>query len=282
MPDNTPTLTTTQVGNLPPILKSEPAILENEVEKSPVATHHAVIAAAHLMTFSISCVILFFGKVVFIPLALALLFTFMLNPTVKILQRMRFSRTWAAIAVVTVAFAFLLGAGYFIGTQISALARELPQHRENIIKKVQSVKTIFRGGTVAEFQSTVASVTVDIKNKDREDKLAEEKARAEAEVIRIKAEKVMRKVYLLGFSQSGGVVAGIQEAVSQAAEEIEKVAGENKTAEEKAVKEAEAAHLNPDSGKATVVIVPANGGPAEVVTSPIWGRLTRCCRSWKT
>ena len=54
---------------------------------------------------------LYWGRVVLIPVALALLLTFLLNPVVSVLQRLGLGRTPPVILVVVLAFVVLGGIG---------------------------------------------------------------------------------------------------------------------------------------------------------------------------
>jgi predicted PurR-regulated permease PerM len=85
-------------------------------------------------TFAIA--ILYLAKVLFLPLAFAILFAFLLAPVVSLLERIRAPRTLAALAVI-LAFAALLGAaGWGLFTQLVAIANDLPTYEENIQHKM--------------------------------------------------------------------------------------------------------------------------------------------------
>lgn len=65
---------------------------------------------------------LYMGREVFIPVALAILFSFVLAPPVKLLQKIRLPRSIAVIAVVACAFAIIAGLTMAIVGQASQLA----------------------------------------------------------------------------------------------------------------------------------------------------------------
>ena len=82
---------------------------------------------------------LYFAKAVLIPLALAILFSFLLAPAVRRLERW-LPRIVATLAVAMLVFS-LLGAIFVIaGKQAVSLAAKLPEYRGNIVNKIQAVR----------------------------------------------------------------------------------------------------------------------------------------------
>src|SRR5271170_1177253 len=65
---------------------------------------------------------LYFGREVFVPMALALLMSFALGPPVVLLRRWHINRVLAVIGVVILVFALILGIGALIGGQLAQLA----------------------------------------------------------------------------------------------------------------------------------------------------------------
>lgn len=79
---------------------------------------------------------LYLAKAVLLPLALAMLFTFLLAPLVTRLERIRIPRV-LAILVVLAAFGCGVGAvGWTIVTQLIEVTSNLPQYRTNISDKI--------------------------------------------------------------------------------------------------------------------------------------------------
>lgn len=96
-----------------------------------------------LGTLAVAVVIvagLYFGREVFVPMALAILLSFALGPAVLLLRRGHLGRVPAVIAVVIVAFAIIGGVGAFVGTQLAHLAGELPGYQSNIGQKIHSLR----------------------------------------------------------------------------------------------------------------------------------------------
>src|SRR4051812_18098256 len=82
--------------------------------------------------------VLYFGREFFIPLALAILFTFLLVPLVRRLERWKLPRVAAVISTTVLAFSIIGGLGYIIGEQLIDLASDLPKYKSNLHAKVVS------------------------------------------------------------------------------------------------------------------------------------------------
>jgi len=101
--------------------------------------------------------VLYWAQAVFVPVALALLITFVLSPPVTLLQRW-IGRVPAVLVVVVLVFTILGLAGWGVATQMSSLARELPHYRENIRQKISDVRGAGRGGSVEQVEQTVKDI----------------------------------------------------------------------------------------------------------------------------
>lgn len=94
---------------------------------------------------------LHFGQALLIPLALAALLAFALDPAVSWLQRWRLPRGLAVGLVMTFAMSGLLGAAAVATVQVGELGQELPTHRQNIQKKLRELRpALTPSGTTKE------------------------------------------------------------------------------------------------------------------------------------
>jgi predicted PurR-regulated permease PerM len=84
---------------------------------------------------------LYFGRDVLVPIALAVLLSFVLAPVVIALARLHLGKVASVLATVIVAFALLAGLGTIIGRQLSQLAENLPQYQVVIGKKLATVRS---------------------------------------------------------------------------------------------------------------------------------------------
>ncbi len=89
------------------------------------------------------CVIiacLYFGREVLVPIALAVLMSFLLAPPVQLLQGWRVPRGLAVILVVVVAFAAIFSLGGLMVAEVNQLASDLPRYQSTLHEKIQSLR----------------------------------------------------------------------------------------------------------------------------------------------
>ena len=119
----------------------------------PGESHGAGASVTGLETLGVGVVTvaaLYFGREVFVPMALAVLLSFALGPGVLLLRRWHINRVFAVIAVVVLAFAVIIGTGALIGSQLERLAENLPGYQTNITEKIHSLRdTTTRSGVVS-------------------------------------------------------------------------------------------------------------------------------------
>lgn len=84
--------------------------------------------------------VLYAGRDVFIPIALAILLSFVLAPLVRLLQGWRVPRGLSVVAVVFVAFVAIFAVGGLIAVQVTQLARDLPRYQLTIQDKIRSLR----------------------------------------------------------------------------------------------------------------------------------------------
>src|ERR1700743_3815372 len=90
---------------------------------------------------------LYFGREIFVPVALAVLLSFVLAPFVSRLQSLRLPRVAAVIAVVILGFAIIFSLGGLMVTQASRLAEALPGYEHTLRSKIESLRGLAGGGT---------------------------------------------------------------------------------------------------------------------------------------
>ncbi len=105
--------------------------------------------------------VLYWAQGVLVPLALAILFTFVLAPPVTWLQRW-VGRVPAVLAVVTLVFTALGLAGWGIARQAENLAQDLPGYRTNIRAKIADVRGAGKGGSVEKLQESIKGIQEDL------------------------------------------------------------------------------------------------------------------------
>src|SRR5579884_2714942 len=100
------------------------------------------IWAVLLMAFVMA--VLYVGRDVLIPLALAALITFLLSPLVGRLERF-LGRVIAVLLVVVLLFLFIGGLGWILTTQAIDLAARLPDYQANIESRVRTLQVPMAG-----------------------------------------------------------------------------------------------------------------------------------------
>src|SRR6266403_6046336 len=88
---------------------------------------------------------LYFGREIFVPIALAILLSFVLAPLVGILQRSHVPRGLAVVSVVILAFSLIFAMGSLLATQLTQLAGDLPRYQSTISEKIQSFRETTAG-----------------------------------------------------------------------------------------------------------------------------------------
>jgi len=101
-----------------------------------------------VVIFTVAVAALYFGREVFVPLALAILLSFVLSPLILLLRRLRIARVPSVIIAVLIAFIVILGIGGLIGSQLAQLAENLPQYQNTITEKIQSARSTAAGSGI--------------------------------------------------------------------------------------------------------------------------------------
>ena len=83
---------------------------------------------------------LYFAQEVLLPLAVAILLSFVLTPPMLFLQRIKVPRVLAVVVVVAVAFSILGGLGWMISHEATNLAGNLPSYRWTLSQKIDLLR----------------------------------------------------------------------------------------------------------------------------------------------
>jgi predicted PurR-regulated permease PerM len=110
--------------------------------------------------------ILYWAQEVLVPIAVAVLLTFILNPMVSALERLRLGRVMAVTISSVLALSILLGVGWGVARQLAGLANELPQYRRNIREKIADLRDLKKGGALEQVEDTVTEVKAELKKKE--------------------------------------------------------------------------------------------------------------------
>jgi predicted PurR-regulated permease PerM len=90
---------------------------------------------------------LYFGREIFVPVALAVLLSFVLAPFVNRLQSLRLPRVAAVLAVVILGFAIIFSLGGLMVSQATHLAADLPGYEQTLRSKIESLRGLTGSGS---------------------------------------------------------------------------------------------------------------------------------------
>ena len=106
-------------------------------------SHHPLIMLGGIV---LATATLYWAQKVLIPLALAVLLAFVLNPVVAFVQRSGLPRVPAVILIACLSFLLLGAIAFGLTMQLKELAVELPTYKKNIVKKVADLGEVGDGG----------------------------------------------------------------------------------------------------------------------------------------
>jgi predicted PurR-regulated permease PerM len=114
-----------------------------------------------LAAFVIAIAALYFAREVLVPLALAVLFAFLLTPAVTRLESLKLGRVPSVVVVMLVSLSLVGGIGWIVGNQLIDIVNELPQYTDNIRAKLDSFHGP-HGGSLAKATDNVQKLTKEL------------------------------------------------------------------------------------------------------------------------
>jgi predicted PurR-regulated permease PerM len=115
---------------------------------------------------------LYLGREFLMPVAVAGLLTFVLNPVVRVFERW-LPRVAAVILVVILAFSALGAFGWALAPQAASLGKDVPTYRDNLKRKIADIRGASRGGVIDKVQSATKEVVEELQKEDKPVKPAE-------------------------------------------------------------------------------------------------------------
>ena len=97
---------------------------------------------------------LYFGREILIPIAIALLLSFVLGPLVQYLRRLRLPRLVAVGLTVLMTVGILASLATLIGVQVADLAGEVPRYQRTIERKLEGLRES-PAGRLTEYVATI-------------------------------------------------------------------------------------------------------------------------------
>jgi predicted PurR-regulated permease PerM/methylmalonyl-CoA mutase cobalamin-binding subunit len=112
-----------------------------------------------LASFAIVIGGLYFARDVLVPIALAVMLSFLLTPLLLRLQRWGLGRIPALLVVMLVLVGALGGLGFVVYTQLNDLAGKIDQYKQNIQEKVTWVRGVAKNGAIDKAMKVIKETT---------------------------------------------------------------------------------------------------------------------------
>ncbi len=109
---------------------------------------------------------LYLGRVFLVPVAVASLLTFVLNPIVRSFERW-LPRVVAVILVVLLAFSALGVFAWAVGLQAAGLGEEIPIYRDHLKQKIAAIRGASRGSVIEKVQTATKEVVEELQKEDK-------------------------------------------------------------------------------------------------------------------
>jgi len=101
--------------------------------------------SSDIVTAGIIPALLYLGRSVLIPLALAIMLSFLVAPLVRALRRLRVGRTSSVLVAVVALAVSCMGVAAALGTQVLRIAESLPQYESNVQDKLKTLEEVAVG-----------------------------------------------------------------------------------------------------------------------------------------
>src|SRR3954464_1777810 len=111
----------------------------SKLERHSMAKDHKSSPLFILAAILTALAALYFAREILLPIALAILLSFLLTPLANRLERWRIPRTLSVLLVVAMSFSVLGLLGWIVSDQLVDLSRQLPANKQNLITKTQWV-----------------------------------------------------------------------------------------------------------------------------------------------
>jgi predicted PurR-regulated permease PerM len=167
-----------------PNLPTAPRVLPGQVRGDSVASRDLDIVkiAAALVTAAILLAGLYYGRDILIPLAIAFLITFALNPPVTWFVRRGLPRLLATSLVMVTVVCAVVGLGVILGAQVRSIAVELPAYQSTILTKLSDLRQNLKApGLFDGVLKTFERVQKEVESKD--DKAADGPVPQRVEIV---------------------------------------------------------------------------------------------------
>jgi predicted PurR-regulated permease PerM len=110
---------------------------------------------------------LYVGREIFVPVALAVLLSFVLAPFATQLQRWKLPKTLSVFVVVFLGFSVIFSMGGLMVSQASRLAGDLPRYQQTLRDKIESIRGLTGGsGTLERASNVLKELKTELQNSE--------------------------------------------------------------------------------------------------------------------
>ena len=120
---------------------------------------NAIILLCGSVVSVIMVIALMWGRPVLVPIALAVLLTFLLNPVIMKLQQRGIGRMPAVLLGVSAVGLVMLLVGGLVARQVTILVSELPQNTQNIKDRIQTLRQFGSSPMAAQFEKMAEEIS---------------------------------------------------------------------------------------------------------------------------
>ena len=101
---------------------------------------------------------LYVGSEIFVPVALAILLSFVLAPGVRLLRRCHIGRVLPVLLMTALAFLLIAALGTLLAMQLRGLADAMPQYQTTVLDKVEALRGLVSGHGTSRFSEFLTSL----------------------------------------------------------------------------------------------------------------------------
>lgn len=152
------------------------------IEKTVPGWQRSLVILSGTVVAFLVVVALEWGRPVLIPIALAVLLTFLLNPIVKALHRRGMSQTVSVMIAVSIAGIIVMGLGWFVSNEVTGMVSDLPRSTTRIKAKVKSLKELVSGPAKERIGQMIEEISEEISKPLEQTKASSPQPDAESSV----------------------------------------------------------------------------------------------------
>jgi predicted PurR-regulated permease PerM len=104
---------------------------------------------------------LYFGRQIFIPLALAVVLSFLLSPFVALLERLRLRRIPSVLTVLVLCFVLAGGVGWILANQLLEITANIGDYKINLVDKIHTLRAP-NNGSFSQATATVRELNKEL------------------------------------------------------------------------------------------------------------------------